>query len=73
MRALIIRDPDGNVTSVTVVHTGEDIPGDFSPVVPAGHRLDEIDITKFVEKERSASKSEREAVARAMSHLRLGT
>ena len=72
MRALVVHDSDGKVVSATIVHAGHDM-GEVSPALSVGHRLTEVDIDNLIESERKASKSENEAVARALSRLMMGS
>lgn len=69
MRAFVVHDPNGNVISVTITGATNDIQGDVTPVAPVGHRLTEVDASALIESERAESKSESEAVARALSKL----
>lgn len=72
MRAFVVHDLAGKIVSATIVPDGEDVHGDFMPAVDAHHRLTEVDISRSIESERKESKSENDAITRALSKLMRG-
>jgi hypothetical protein len=69
MRAFLIHDSDGKLVSATVIRAAADVQGEFLPAVHAGHCLSEVDISDLVESLRAESKSEDDAIARALSRI----